>query len=792
MRFSEAWLREWVDPPVSTRELADQLTLAGLEVDSVAPAAPEFTGVVVGEIAAIEPHPDADRLKVCRVATGSGEPVQVVCGAPNARLGLRAPFAVEGARLPGDVRIRRTRLRGVESRGMLCSARELGLSEESAGLMELPPDAPTGADLRSYLELDDHIIDVDLTPNRGDCLGLAGIAREVGVLNRCPVRAPAADPVAPADETRVAVSVEAPADCPRYLGRVIRGVDAGAVTPLWMQERLRRSGLRSLGPLVDVTNYLLLEYGQPMHAFDLARLHGGIRVRRARADEHLKLLDGREVGLDPDTLVIADEREVLALAGIMGGEGSGVGAATRDVFLECAFFAPAAVAGRARRYGLHTESSHRFERGVDPALQGAAIERATALLLEIAGGTPGPVVEAAAAECLPQPRTVTLRAARIERVLGVAPQPGEVAEVLGRLGMTVEGDGGSWRVRVPTHRFDVSTEVDLIEELARIHGYDRIPGTRPAGTFAMIPQPEERVSVGRIRAALVDRGYQEVITYSFVDADFQARFDPDTRPAVLANPLSAELGVLRTSLWPGLIKTLIHNRNRRQERIRIFESGLRFQIQHNDIKQINTISGVAVGSALPEQWGSASQAVDFYDVKSDLEALAGLTGQGEGFIFGSAAHPALHPGQSARIERAGAGVGWLGTLHPELQRALELPDPVVLFELDLGPLQDGRVPRFQELSRFPANLRDLAVVVDEAVSAAAVQACITRHASEALQEARLFDVYRGKGVDSGRRSLAFRLIFQDSSRTLTDQDMDAILAGVVAGLEKELGATLRG
>ncbi len=792
MRFSEAWLREWVNPPVSTRDLAGQLTMAGLEVDSVTPAAPAFTGVVVAEILAVEPHPDADKLRVCRVAAGEGEPLQVVCGAPNARVGLRVPLAREGARLPGDLRIRRARLRGVESRGMLCSARELGLSEEHAGLMELPEDAPVGTDLRRYLDLDDQVFELDLTPNRGDCLGLAGIAREVGVLNRQTVTAPSAAPVAAVVADRFPVTVEAAADCPRYLGRVIRGLDACAPTPLWMQERLRRSGLRSLGPLVDVTNYLLLEYGQPLHAFDLARLADGIQVRRASAGERLTLLDGREIELDPETLVIADARRVLALAGIMGGADSGVGEETTDVFLECAFFTPAAVAGRARRYGLHTESSHRFERGVDPAIQAVAMERATALLLAIAGGSPGPVIETAAPEYLPRRDAVRLRSARIERLLGVDLPGGEVEEILQRLGMEVERDGSQWRVSIPTHRFDIGSEVDLIEELARVYGYDRLPGTRPAGGITMVPQPEGRLERGRIRTALVDRGYQEVITYSFVDPAFQARLDPTLDSLTLTNPLSVELGVLRTSLWTGLLKVLIRNQNRQQTRVRIFECGLRFIKQQSEIKQENIISGLAAGGAYPEQWGFPFQPVDFYDMKSDLEALMDLTGRNEGFIFTPAVHPALHPGQTARIHCEGVPVGWLGTLHPELQRELEVAERVVLFELSLDRLQEARIPAFQELSRFPANRRDLAVVVDEAVSAAAVRECIVRYAPEVLQEVILFDVYRGGGVESGRRSIAFGLIFQDSSRTLTDQDMDTILAGVVAGLEQELGATLRG
>ncbi|HQU17323.1 MAG: phenylalanine--tRNA ligase subunit beta [Gammaproteobacteria bacterium] len=792
MKFSERWLREWVDPPVSTETLAEQLTMAGLEVDSVRPAAPGFEGIVVGEILSAGPHPDAERLQVCQVAAGA-DPVQVVCGAPNARAGLRVPFAVVDARLPDGTRIRRARLRGVESFGMLCSARELGLSEEAAGLLELPPDAPPGADLRDYLGLNDQVLEVDLTPNRGDCLGIAGIAREVGVLNRCAVRAPEWTPVRAGIEDRFPVVVDAPADCPRYLGRVIRGMDPAARTPVWMCERLRRSGLRSLGLLVDVTNYVLLEYGQPMHAFDLAQLQGEIRVRRARAGEALTLLDGRDVELDDATLVIADRGRVLALAGIMGGEGSGVGAATRDLFLECAYFTPQAIGGRARRYGLHTDASHRFERGVDPRLQSQAMERATGLLVEIGGGSAGPVVEVCSETHLPARVPVVLRRDRIRRVLGVGLPDPEVEEILTRLGMEVAPQPAGWRVTPPSHRFDLAREVDLIEELARIHGYDRLPSTRTSGDLALAPAPEGRVDLTRMRQLLVDRGYQETITYSFVDPVLQRRLDPEHPPVALANPLSADLSVMRTSLWPALLKVLIYNQNRQQGRVRIFESGLRFIQQTTDIKQERAISGlVSGGAALPEQWGSKSQAVDFYDVKGDLEALLGLTGRGGHFIFKPTPHPALHPGQSVQIECAGVAVGWFGALHPELLGELGLADRVFLFELDLAQIEPARIPVFQELSRFPAIRRDLAVVVDEAVSAAAVRECIVRHAPASLQDLIVFDVYRGQGVEPSRKSIAVGLIFQESSRTLTDQDIDAIIAGVVVGLEQQLGATLRG
>lgn len=792
MKFSERWLREWVNPPVTTAQLAEQLTMAGLEVDSVEEAAPAFEGVVVGKVLTVTPHPDAERLRVCQVDVGSGEPLNIVCGAPNVRPGMFAPTALVGARLPGGMAIKRAKLRGVESFGMLCSAKELGLAETSEGLMELPGDGIPGQDLRAYLGLDDRLIEVDLTPNRSDCLGLAGIAREVGVLNRCAVNVPAIPPVKETIPDVFPVELLAPADCPRYVGRVIRGVDPNARTPLWMQERLRRSGIRSLGPLVDVTNYVLLELGQPMHAFDLAQLEGGIRVRRARPQESLTLLDGRQLTLDEETLVIADHRKALALAGIMGGIDSGISDATRDLFLESAFFAPQAIAGRARRYGLHTDASHRYERGVDPELQRRAMERATALLLEIVGGQPGPVIEVAAEAHLPLRQPITLRATRIQRLLGVEIPANEVEDILVRLGMQVEPAGSDWQVTAPSFRFDIANEADLIEELARVYGYDRIPSARPRARIAMIPQPEAKVALERLRAILVDRGYQEAITYSFVDPKLQRLLDPENPPIALANPISADLSVMRTTLWAGLVRALAYNQNRQQSRVRLFETGLRFTQGPEGVRQEPGIAGLISGSAYPEQWGEPERPADFYDLKGDVEALLAATGRAEEFRFVAARHPALHPGQTARIERAGTPVGWLGTLHPEIERELDLTGPVLLFELDLVAVQEGAVPRFRELSVFPSVRRDIAVVLGEQVPTQAVSDCVRAAAGERLQALELFDVYRGKGIDPGRKSLALGLILQDSSRTLTDSDVEAVIERVVAELKQQFGATLRG
>lgn len=790
MKISTDWLREWVAVEDSPAALGERLTMAGLEVEGIAPAAPEFRGVIVAEIVGCERHPDADKLQVCSVSTGS-ETLQIVCGAPNARVGLKAPLAVVGAALPGGLAIRRAKLRGVESHGMLCSARELGLSEDGSGLLELPADAPVGTDLRDWLGLDDQIIEVDLTPNRGDCLGMRGIAREVGVLYELPVTEPAVPEVAAAIDDRLDIRLEAPHACPRYLGRIIRGVDVKAASPMWLVERLRRAGIRSLGPVVDVTNYVMLELGQPMHAFDLATIDGGIVVRKARNGETLELLNGQTVTLRDDTLVIADHSRPVALAGIMGGEPTSVGDGTRDILLESAFFAPEAIAGRARQYGLHTDSSHRFERGVDYALQRRAIERASQLIIEITGGQPGPVVEAVETGQLPAVAEIELRAERIERVLGIAIPAAEVEAILARLGLEVTAGNGGWKVRIPSFRFDLGIEVDLIEELARVWGYERIPARRALQEAAVAPQPENRIAQRRLRALLVDRGYQEAITYSFVDPKLQQLLDPEQTPLALANPISADLSVMRTSLWPGLVAAALYNQNRQQPRVRLFELGLRFRGGLDDLAQERMIGGIATGTRLPEQWGAPETAVDFYDIKGDVEALLALTGAPERFRFEPARHPALHPGQSARVLRDGQEIGWLGALHPELERKLDLDGRTFVFELLLDAVTAARTPAFQPLSRFPSIRRDLAVVVPDETPAEAVLDVVRQAAGELLRRVFVFDVYRGKGIPEGSRSLAIGLILQDSSRTLTDEDVDGVIGRTVERLSQELGAVLR-
>ncbi len=791
MKFSEQWLRGWVNPQVSRDELVARLSMAGLEVDSVTPAAGQFSGIVVGEVLATEQHPDADKLRVCQVSNGS-ETFQVVCGAPNVRPGLKIPFAMIGAELPGDFKIKKAKLRGVESFGMLCSAAELQISEENDGLLELAADAPVGEDIRAYLNLDDASIEVDLTPNRGDCQSLAGLAREVGALYGAPVSRIEVPAVAVAHDEVRPVEVLAPHACPRYLGRVIRNVDLSRPTPLWMVERLRRSDVRSIDAAVDITNYVMLELGQPLHAFDLAEINGGIRVRMAEAGEKLVLLDGQEVSLRPDTLVIADHARALAIAGVMGGEHSGVSAGTRDLFLESAFFDPIAIAGKARSYGLHTDASHRFERGVDSHLAREAMERATALVLEIVGGEPGPIIESVSQQHLPSVAPITLRAERIDQMLGMQMPADQVEQLLNALGLTTRASGaGQWTVEVPSHRFDISLEVDLIEELARLYGYNRLPVRYPQARLAPQARGEARSELPTLRRLLVARGYQEAITYSFIDPKLFGLFTPGVEPLLLANPISSDMAAMRASLWPGLVKAVQHNLNRQQDRVRLFESGLRFVGQLGELKQQPMLAGVVTGSRLPEGWANGHDAVDFFDVKADVEAVLGHAGALDAFTFVPGKHPALHPGQTARIERDGQEVGYLGALHPELAKTLGLERPVFAFELILGEVAEGRLPTFSELSRFPETRRDLALIAGRDVSASAVLDTIRAHAGEWLTDLRLFDVYQGKGIDPDRKSLAVGLTWQHPSRTLNDDEVNATLQTILTSLEQGLNTTLR-
>lgn len=790
MKFSEKWLREWVNPALDTDALVEKLTGAGLEVDAVEAVAGEFSGVVVGQVTSVTPHPDADKLRLTKVNVGGEALLDIVCGASNVREGLKIPVAVIGAVLPGNFKIKQAKLRGVPSFGMLCSSKELGLTESADGLMELADDAPVGEDFRVYLDLDDKAIDIDLTPNRSDCLSVAGVAREVGVLTSEDINAVASEPVSATSSKILNVTIEATAACPRYLGRIIENINPAAETPVWMQEKLRRSGLRSLGPVVDVTNYVMLELGQPMHAFDLSKIEQSINVRLSQQGEKLTLLDGQTIDTQADTLLIYDAEKPIALAGVMGGQDSSVSSLTTSLFLESAFFAPEAIAGKARSYGLHTDSSHRFERGVDPELASKAMNRATSLLLEIVGGEAGPVVEECSEKDLPKTATIHLRSDRIKRVLGLELDGKTVAEQLTRLGLAVDVVDDGWQVSVPSFRFDLSIEVDLIEELGRLYGYDKLPNTRPQGTVLTTNITETLTPVERLQNLMVDRGYHEAVTYSFVEPKIQQLLaQDDSAPIKLANPISSDLSVMRTSLWPGLVQAMVYNANRQHDRIRLFEVGRVFKGTLNDIAQPRQIGGLIYGSNYAEQWSQKPREVDFFDIKADVEALL-ATGGGQ-VRFEKESHPALHPGQSARVYKNDEAIGWLGAIHPKLNKSLDIDGKVYVFELSLNDVVDSVVPEFETLSKFPALRRDLALLVDDVVNAGQIEDCLSKIDSDILKSFQLFDVYSGEGVELGKKSLAVAFILQHKERTLTDDEVDSLLKTVTETLSQKLNATIR-
>ncbi|MEZ5534355.1 MAG: phenylalanine--tRNA ligase subunit beta [Thiolinea sp.] len=794
MYISEQWLRKWVNPELDFAEIGERLTVTGCEVESLDKVASDFNGVIVGQITAIEKHPDADKLNVCTVDNGSGEKLQIVCGAGNVRVGLKAPLANIGAVLPmpdgKPLKIKKGKLRGVESFGMLCAATELGMADKSDGLMVLPEDAPLGADLREYLGLDDQVLELSITPNRGDCLGVAGVAREVGVLTGTTVNVPKI-PEYPAqhNEARV-ITLPASEVCPHYAGRVIRNVNPKAPTPLWMKEKLRRNGLRSLSAVVDVTNYVMLEIGKPIHAFDLDTLQGDVQVRFAEAGEQLELLDGQVITLESDATVIADERKAVALGGIMGGANTAVTDDTVNVFLESAHFRPLRMAGQARKYGLQTDASYRFERGVATDLTRPAIERATQLLIEICGGEAGPVTEACADDRLFERTQIGLRRERIGRVLGLEMADESVVDILQRLGCEVAETADGWSVLAPLSRFDLSIEEDLIEELARVCGYDSIPEVLRALPPVVTLSRETKNRLADLRRPLIENGYQEVITYSFVEPELELTLDPAGAEIMLANPISADLSRMRTTLWSGLLPVISHNLNRQQSRVRIFEVGSAFDKQDGEITQTKRIAGAVTGLLYPEQWDVPKRKVDFYDVKGDVEAIFEQAST-QSFHFLPVAHPALHPGQSAQIATDERVVGWVGALHPRIEAKLGLGQSVYLFELDMDALETRKLPEYQAVAKFPGIRRDLALVVNKSVLASALDNAIRIVAPEQLIRWNIFDVYTGEGVEEHQKSVALSLILQDFSRTLEDHEVNQIVENVVASLHEKTGATLR-
>ncbi len=791
MKINELWLREWINPKVDSKQLAEQLTMAGMEVESVESIDVNFSGVVVALVESVELHPGANKLKVCKVNCGNGETFNVVCGANNVRPGMLVPLARVNAKLPDGNTITATELKGVISEGMLCSAAELDLADVAEGLFELPADTTPGQDLGKLLSAKDTIFDISLTPNRGDCLSICGIAREIALLNNFIFDMPSQNSVQATTDTERPVQLNAPEVCPHYVGRIIEDVDVSHPAPIWLTEKLRRCGVRSINPVVDIINYVMLEIGQPMHAFDNDKLEGAICVRYANESEKLTLLDQQEVTLTDNTPVIADQRQVLAMAGIMGGLDSAVIDSSRNIFLESAFFSPQAILGEARQYGMHTDSSHRFERGVDYTLQRRACERATQLILDICGGKPGLVIEATSEQHLPKNPTITLRQSQISRVLGINIEPEEVTEILQGLGMEMITGQESWQVTAPSHRFDIVIEADLIEEIARIYGYDNIPEQQVMAKMHFQSVDCDQQYLQKMCQYLVNQGYQEAITYSFVDERLQNLLDPENKALRLSNPIAADMAVMRSSIWPGLLQALIYNVNRQQGRVRLFETGLIFEQIGEEITQKPMLGGLIYGNVNKKQWGIDDKESDIFDIKGDIEGLLATSGQLKIVSFRSYTHPALHPGQSGEIFIDNQIVGCYGALHPELQLKLEITQSVFLFELGISRLSQQIDTKYQKLSKFPAVRRDLAVVLEENIPVDEVLECIENMATDMLYNLELFDVYQGEGIDIGKKSLALGLTFQRSSSTLTDGEVEAIVGEILGKLRNQFGATLR-
>ncbi|OCG48077.1 phenylalanine--tRNA ligase subunit beta [Gilliamella sp. Choc5-1] len=794
MKFSESWLREWINPEISSETLADQLTMAGLEVDDVEKVAGDFTGVVIGKVVECMQHPNADKLRVTKVDIGKEELLDIVCGAPNCRQGLTVACATVGAVLPGNFKIKSAKLRGEPSEGMLCSYSELGIADEHNGIIELPDDAPLGRDIREYLNLNDVTIDISVTPNRADCFGIVGIARDISAVNNIPMQALKVNSVQATISDTVSIKIDEPTASPRYLGRVIKNINVNAQTPLWMKEKLRRGGIRSIDAVVDITNFVLLEIGHPMHAFDLSQIEKGIIVRYASKDEKLTLLNGNDVKLNDKTLVIADHQKILALAGIMGGEKSGVTQTTKDIFLEAAFFNPLVITGKAREYGLHTEASHRYERGVDPFLQFTAMERASQLLIDICGGEAGPVIDVTHEAELPAQATIQLRRNKIDRIIGYTIETQKITDILIRLGCEVEYKDNVWIVKSPSWRFDLQIEEDLVEEVARIYGYNNIPNANLKIESVMKPKPESQIPLRRVKDLLVDRGYQEAVTYSFVDPKVQQILYPEYPEIKLPNPISSEMSVMRLSLWSGLLDAILYNQNRQQTRARLFETGLRFIPDENcefGVRQELMLAGIVTGNLYEEHWQLPKKNVDFYDLKGDLESIFSLLGCGDQIQFKKSELPALHPGQSAAIYLNDELLGHLGVLHPEIEKKLSLNSKTLVFEINLAKISKKEVPVAQDLSKYPSNKRDIAIIVSNIIPAADIILECKKAGGEQLIKVTLFDVYQGENIKEDQKSIAISLILQDKSRTLEEEDITNIVSKCVTALQNRFKALLR-
>jgi phenylalanyl-tRNA synthetase beta chain len=785
------WLRDWINFDLNAEELANRLTTVGLEVGSVSRIDPVSKKIVVGLIRSVGVHPKSSRFMVCEVDVGRPRTARIVSSDENIRTDMCVAVALPGSRLPGGELVRVEDIEGVRSSGLFCTADKLEINDGSEGILELDPDARTGSELNHHLGLDDSLIDIELTPNRGDCLSVRGVAREIAAITGTKMHGPGLDRVRSRVKASVPLTIDAPEDAPRYVGRVIEGIRPGSRTPDWMRERLRRCGIRGIDPIVDITNYVMLELGQPLHAFDREKISGGIVVRHSRRNETLELLDGKDIALIPGTLLIADTKKPIGMAGIMGGLSSGVGKQTRSVMLEAAFFRPGVIAAKAREYGLQTDASFRFERTVDPNLQKTAIERATRLLLDINGGKPGPVFEALDRQAIPKVVSISLRRERLSRVLGQDIPVDSVSQILRSLDMSVKSRASGWTVTPPSYRVDIRAEHDLVEEVARINGYDAVPIRRPANVVNWASRGEVAIDPDRITDYLVDCDYQEVMTYSFVDAEIQQLIDPGEKPIPLMNPIASHMSVMRTSLLPGLLQTLASNYRRQWRRIRMFETGNVFHGDQKKQSQVCRLAGAMTGDVATQQWDTSGRNVDFYDIKGHVEGLFRICGHTLEDWLEACPHAALHPAQSARVFRGKKTIGWIGRLHPEVQKHFSIEQPVYTFELDLDAVSTWVLPSFTDISRFPAVNRDLSLVVDQAVPANVVRREICSSAGPIATDVSLFDVYEGEGVEKGKKSLSYGLTLQASSRNLNDQVVEEIIGRILNHLKNKLGCELR-